>query len=1250
MRCQHCSLALWFLGTLVLPSQAKNIMRRSQAHIASDGAILQQILDFASSETDSAMPVYKLYFNLQGKHMCWQRESEGCRSSAAECNVEYCHADDPGCDCMKVGFRNCSQSRLAPLQLFVETMKQPDGNFPDHTYYWRQLRVKYYDSSEWGDRSHDFGKALESYLACNAEPCECRSESVFLFAWDGSRLVNVEEETRRSVGPSPFHVKTGDTTLTLREYNMRLKESKMEAEASHTYHDPTSSSTKTTSTTTHMHSVSTTRTPARATSTSTTTTTRRPRTTTAVAISASDDIEDSAEEDSTTEISTTTGAGNWDEDDEEDPEEEQEDDSGEQRDRPAMLTTTQQSKQTSTQQGTSREPRPPSSSSPTTTSPSPAGPGSDKGNTGDARSGDDDGEDGGDGDDGSDGNSDDGGDSTDSSDGAGEDDRDDVGSDDESGGDGETAKSRTSATSTTTAAPEIVTTSKSTSTTATTTSTSTMTSTTTSLTRTTTTTTTQFCHCFANVSWRKETPGRLPSSPSGSARLRRTVATAAVTAAVGGCKKFCLQDGFMHAIARQKGSDAYCTCYTKDTSNPVYDTTTRFEENQSLIGEWNLEAPAAVRGYTKLLVPKTSSEKIKAHAGCPEDSSDCSALFGLGCGDKPPLLCPNTHEHSPFVTTLPPNVRPSDSFFLSQACTGASVSNSSESHTSLCSNAWLVFDLEEKFTVTKIRFHNYVTQDAVRKVIFSGSSSVGDWVPAQAIDLPNTATERSPSAEKHSVSEHVLDVPISERFLKMEILENYGSRGVGFFRIEFHGFRYFFTDFTKYPGKACGGYELEDMRGLGGSEQRCRAQCAARLDCAAVEVVHSGAYAGSCIFHSNIWIPTRSLEDERDCFVREGQTVFCQRGLPLHDVCCSPECGTCGGDKCSYRPGGRSKCCAGSIRVMRHLCANTTDVACRIPRPRRAGVPTLRLTFENETGGSNASEDLRPSKTIKVSGFKPSTTLSRAGGTAADLTGVNTGIEIRNYGRWFTATSTYMCWIRPTFVRDQTWYFIFRSSGYTMHNPEDGSWAVEFQCKGDKARLMIWTRQPAGLGAVSTEFKAKARWADRWTHVAVVMRVGGAFPQLYLNGLPEEVEDSSAPWSELEDIVYNENQYLIIGKAAETDQQFDGFIDHFEIYEESLTPQFMRKHYNTIESAKDEGEEATIIRQICLPPTDTTGYIIQGGSAARNSFDVSASCDDAMGYGGMAVVTRCSMTSKRYALSGCLLKEQCSADRCLVKS
>ena len=41
--------------------------------------------------------------------------------------------------------------------------------------------------------------------------------------------------------------------------------------------------------------------------------------------------------------------------------------------------------------------------------------------------------------------------------------------------------------------------------------------------------------------------------------------------------------------------------------------------------------------------------------------------------------------------------------------------------------------------------------------------------------------------------------------------------------------------FQLFPFFGGRGYELEDMKGLGGSEQRCRAQCAARLDCAAVE-------------------------------------------------------------------------------------------------------------------------------------------------------------------------------------------------------------------------------------------------------------------------------------------------------------------------------------------------------------------------------------------------------------------------------
>ena len=50
---------------------------------------------------------------------------------------------------------------------------------------------------------------------------------------------------------------------------------------------------------------------------------------------------------------------------------------------------------------------------------------------------------------------------------------------------------------------------------------------------------------------------------------------------------------------------------------------------------------------------------------------------------------------------------------------------------------------------------------------------------------------------------------------------------------------------------------------------------------------------------------------------------------------------------------------------------------------------------------------------------------------------------------------------------------------------------------------------------------------------AVVLRVGGNFPQLFLNGQPEELLDANTPWSELEDIVYKRNQYLIIGQAPE---------------------------------------------------------------------------------------------------------------------
>ena len=97
-------------------------------------------------------------------------------------------------------------------------------------------------------------------------------------------------------------------------------------------------------------------------------------------------------------------------------------------------------------------------------------------------------------------------------------------------------------------------------------------------------------------------------------------------------------------------------------------------------------------------------------------------------------------RHSPFVATLPLDVRPTDSFFLTQARADASLlhsaqeadaknisscsvfslrvsqhltlldpgsleacSGASDANASICGNAWLIFDLEEKFTVTRMR-------------------------------------------------------------------------------------------------------------------------------------------------------------------------------------------------------------------------------------------------------------------------------------------------------------------------------------------------------------------------------------------------------------------------------------------------------------------------------------------------------------------------------------------------------------------
>ena len=48
----------------------------------------------------------------------------------------------------------------------------------------------------------------------------------------------------------------------------------------------------------------------------------------------------------------------------------------------------------------------------------------------------------------------------------------------------------------------------------------------------------------------------------------------------------------------------------------------------------------------------------------------------------------------------------------------------------------------------------------------------------------------------------------------------------------------------------------------------------------------------------------------------------CDRGIQSGNVCCSLQCGACGGSGCGSRPGGSSECCTGRIRSDNSSCSD----------------------------------------------------------------------------------------------------------------------------------------------------------------------------------------------------------------------------------------------------------------------------------------------------------------------------------------
>ncbi|CAM9751492.1 unnamed protein product [Ascophyllum nodosum] len=76
---------------------------------------------------------------------------------------------------------------------------------------------------------------------------------------------------------------------------------------------------------------------------------------------------------------------------------------------------------------------------------------------------------------------------------------------------------------------------------------------------------------------------------------------------------------------------------------------------------------------------------------------------------------------------------------------------------------------------------------------------------------------------------------------------------------------------------------------------------------------------------------------------------MCDNGFPGVQngiVCCSAECGLCGGDGCSAAPGGQNSCCTSAISTNGGSCSDTGEAPCVI-----GDVPTAVSTCSNEFSG-----------------------------------------------------------------------------------------------------------------------------------------------------------------------------------------------------------------------------------------------------------------------------------------------------------
>eukprot|EP00435_Cladocopium_sp_Y103_P043214 s2457_g12.t1 len=216
MRRHHKALVAEFDGSL-----ESFEAREAEADADEDWGERQRWHLWERAETPVENNSYQIAFEMDGRLMCWQRETDGCRQFSGDCEVMYCEPEY--CDCMIVQIKRCGDH----MDFFTEADwdKDPTASGALSTEYWRGIRLQYYDPSKWGSNATvDVGKALETTLSCMDEAgCSCHQSSWFHWSYPqfGGTLVwspagNVTEET---IGPSGHSGQRLQQSIVVRVYN-----------------------------------------------------------------------------------------------------------------------------------------------------------------------------------------------------------------------------------------------------------------------------------------------------------------------------------------------------------------------------------------------------------------------------------------------------------------------------------------------------------------------------------------------------------------------------------------------------------------------------------------------------------------------------------------------------------------------------------------------------------------------------------------------------------------------------------------------------------------------------------------------------------------------------------------------------------------------------------------------------------------------------------------------------------------------